>query len=196
MEKRREAIAEAALRALRAKSGASEVLTNLDYLSLVMERREREHLPGLPTEGALHRFCAVATVCKAWHEAVAATVARRVVLRHGQMFRDCPRALVGFTRPTFLSLSFDEEKLLVADQHKLSIVPVPPPSSDDDLPGPPAQAKTSALGTLGTPDGSGGSSHGELYHPHGMALSKDGDAVYVADRSNQIVTVDTRKSRQ
>ena len=71
-QKRISEMAEAALQAARARSGAADVLTNPDYLHLFFEQREAELLPprAIPTETALARFCAVAPVCKAWHAAI------------------------------------------------------------------------------------------------------------------------------
>ena len=192
-EKRLAAIAEAALRAARERSGAAQVLTDADYLSLLMEHREADLLGGVLTEGALQRFSSVASVCSAWHTAVSFVLSRHVRLRHSHMMHDAPKAVHGFLRPSFLALTLDEEHLIVADQHRLSLVPVPPPASEsDDEPlasggstAADAHARaTGAVRTLGTPDGSGGSLPGELYHPHGIALCPDGETIFVADRSN------------
>ena len=116
-------IAEAALRAARAQSGAAAVLTDADYLSLLMAVRETElglHRGPL-TEKGLASFCYVASVCKAWHDAVNVAVGARIAVRHASMFDDCPLTCTGFSRPAFLTLTLDHEHLLVADQ-----VPTPP----------------------------------------------------------------------
>ena len=122
-----------------------------------------------------------ASVCHAWHGAIAAVCARRVLVRHGETCLAAPRLAERFSQPTFLQVCpsiGDGGGILVADQHKLSILPTPPA-----LPvGVPPAAAATTWGRLG--EAHGGTGAGQLYHPHGVALAGDGRSVFVADRSN------------
>ena len=190
-------IAEQALMEARKRSGAASVLTDLDYLSILMEMREAEYLGRLPTEAGLRGFCSVASVCKTWREACMQILDKRVVLRHAHMLIEAPKPICGFVRPAFLTLTLDEEHLLVSDQHKVSMLPVPlavsalEEVSVSTLNGQKFSATseersnpTGAIRTLGASGGHGGDKPGELYHPHGVALTSDGEACFVSDRSN------------
>jgi len=148
-------------------------------------------LGDVPTEAGLARYCALAPVCTQWHAAISAVTRRRCALRHASMFVDGPRPLNGFKRPTFLEITPTDE-LLVADNHRVSLLPLPRPLTDEEDAeaaaaaasaggsggsgrgggfqfgrlAPPTNGLGRVLRTFGNGDGSGGSGPGELCACH------------------------------
>ena len=185
-------IAEAALAAKRAQmTVAAAVLTDGDMLSVILHHFEVAFLGDVPTEAGLARYCALAPVCTQWHAAISAVTRRRCALRHASMFVDGPRPLNGFKRPTFLEITPTDE-LLVADNHRVSLLPLPRPLTDEEDAeaaaaaasaggsggsgrgggfqfgrlAPPTNVLGLVLRTFGNGDGSGGSGPGELCACH------------------------------
>ena len=176
---------EAAAAALAARlSEASSILisTHSELLRYIHAWREQQLLNALPIEENLHVFTKCAAVCKAWRRAIGAVVERRTVLRHAAMgpLGHAPPRLEGFRRPSFISLS-SAGRLLVADNHRICVL------------SPPCELRASSGGAPGKSDklvrilGAPGEKPGQLYHPHGLQLTQDGEGVYVADRSNHRV---------
>ena len=89
--------------AARAKlTVCADVLTEADTLSLVLSYLQPDLQP--PTEAGLARFCALAAVSHAWHEALRQMTGKAIALRHAHMFVESPQALQGFQRPSFLEV--------------------------------------------------------------------------------------------
>ena len=183
-----QAIADAAAAAARLKiTVCAHVLTDPDMLFVILKTFETLHLGDVPTEGGLQRYTALAGVCTQWREALLPVLKARCALRHAHMFYDGPRHVIGFNRPSFLEITTTDQ-LLVADNHRVSLLPCPP--ADEASEGAPGvlSAKLNqadiVIRTFGKSDGSGGSERGDLYHPHGLALSSDSEILWVSDRSN------------
>ena len=166
-----------------------DLLTDPDWLWLFMAYRERALLGALPTEQSLAAFASCGAVCRAWHDAVQPVTRRRCRLRHAHMVAAtvCYPTLGlrfgdhRFKRPSFIETAPSGE-IVVAEQHQLALLPSTRTST----------VSYSATRTFVTPAthrilGTAGSAAGELYHPHGLAISQDGLRVYVADRSNHRV---------
>lgn len=175
-----------------------DLLSDPDWVWMFHTYRAAALLGELPTEAALHAFASCASVCRGWHAAIAEVSLERVVLRHAHTCVVAPvaAARAKFTRPSFVELTPSGE-LLVAEHHRLAVLPSPSPSVAGGSGGAALAAGTSdgagtlsgspARRSLGSDDGSGGSDPGQLYHPHGIALPADGRSVFVADRSNHRV---------